>query len=89
MTKIIQFKQEPEYCECEVCELVSEHIDEIADSESYEELFAQLREFAAKAQHIGFMEHLELEIESKMKLYNQLTSPCADCDCEDDCELED
>ena len=90
MTKIIQFKQqELENCDCDLCDLVSDYIDDIEESESREELFAKLRALVAEAQYMAVLESLENEIEAKQELYNRLVDPCGNCDCEDCCELED
>ena len=91
MTKIIQFKQQEENCECEDCLLVSAYIDEIADSESEDELFIKLRAIVAEAKLLGVTEYIEDEINAKQELYNHLTHDftCGYCDCEDGCELED
>lgn len=91
MTKIIQFKQqeENEPCDCPYCELIWENFAAIADSESPEELFANLADLVADVRHEAITEHLGKEIDFKISQYEALTSPCGNCDCEDGCELED
>lgn len=88
MTKIIQFKQpENEPCECPYCELIWEHMSEIADSETHEELFSRLADLVNDVKTEAIAEYLAHEIDFKISQFEQLTETCNCDECE--CELED
>jgi hypothetical protein len=61
MTKVIQFKREVEQEEscCPYCELVLDHIEGIAESESPQELFELLSQLVNEASHIGSEEFFD------------------------------
>lgn len=77
MTKIIQFNKQPEeQHSCPTCDLVLSYIDEIADSESPEELFELLSELVEEAKDLGVASYLAAEIDSKIELFEHLTGEC-------------
>lgn len=56
MSKVIQFKKEET---CPICDLVSEFMEDVAESESPEELFSLLTELAVIANNMGADEGFE------------------------------
>ncbi len=57
MSKVIQFKKEEETCP--ICDLVYEFMEDVAESESSEELFSLLTELAVIANNMGVDEGFE------------------------------
>ncbi|PLR72304.1 hypothetical protein [Bacillus sp. UMB0728] len=56
MSKVIQFKKEEN---CPICDLVSEFMEDVAESESPEELFSLLAELALISNNTGTDEGFE------------------------------
>jgi len=101
MSKVIQFKKEEEHS-CPICDLVSEHIEDIANSESPEELFALLSNLAVEALHVGidqgfqdgfdvgykvgYKGALESDIEVKKEIVADIEAELDEEICHCDCE---
>lgn len=94
MSKVIQFKnnqEETESC-CEFCDLTLEFMEYAKETESEEELFNVLREFANEVSVLSLRQYLTQELSNKVELLDTLTyGYCEDdCDeCEDFCDCED